>query len=219
MESTDCRNRHSTNGGQRFSDGRTSVTDDELLGRSVSAADDETFDLVEAAGVGRSVLRLKVSFFTGISIGSVHVILHKKLRWRTSVLIECRNTSIQIKKTVALCKKLLKLNEEQGGEFLGRMSRGHSGESFHFHESKAKKSSMQWKCPDSPRSRKFRIKTSAKKVLNLFYWEFQGSIFQWPVKNVRYFCYWTLPFELDARPSHAALKKERRGRITAGVLF
>ena len=116
-----------------------------------------------------------------------------------------------------VCRELLQLYEEQGDHFLDRLVT--QDESWlNFCEPTTKQSSMQWKHPDSPRPRKFLQKPSVNKVLYSFFWDSQGIILQWPVEkgvtiNGQYHA------NLLRDHLHPALKRERRGRITAGVLL
>lgn len=205
---------------QRFRDGRTSVSDDEHPGRPVSASDDESVAFVEQLVLeDRRVTIETLSSTTGISVGSVHAILHKKLKMRKVCAhwVPKHLQPDQKSRRIEVCKELLQLYEEQGDQFLDRIVT--QDESwFHFHEPESKRSSMQWKHPDSPRPRKFRMKPSANKVLYSFFWDSKGVILQWPVEQ-RTTVTGSYHASLLRDHLHPALKRERRGRITAGVLL
>lgn len=205
---------------QRFKDGRQSLGDDEHPGRPVSATDQSMVDHVEQLVLDdRRVTVEEVSDTIGISVGSVHMIIRKKLKMRKVCAhwVPKQLQPDQKARRLEVCQELLDRFRAEGDDFLHRIVT--QDESwFHFSEPESKQSSMQWKHVDSPRPRKFLLKPSANKVLYSFFWDYRGVILQHAVEkgttiNGVYHA------SLLRDQLHPAIKRERRGRVTAGVIL
>ena len=110
-----------------------------------------------------------------VSIGSAHLIVaslgYSKVcaRWVPRQLMEDHKTE-----RVRCCTQLL---EHHHGDptFLERIITGDETWVYHF-EPESKRRSMEWRHPTSPRTKKFKVQTSAGKIMGTVFLDSQGVI-------------------------------------------
>ena len=205
---------------RRFKEGRGVLDDNPRSGRPSTATSEQSVRMVEEIVLSdRRVTVEDVVDITGFSHGSVCAILHDHLKMRKVCAhwVPKLLQPDQRARRLECCQQLLQQFEEEGAEFLDRMVT--QDETWmHYSEPESKLQSMQWRHQDSPRPRKALLKPSLDKVLYSFFWDSQGVILQWAVEQGATVT-GAYHAQLLREALHPALKRERRGRITAGVLL
>lgn len=202
-----------------FKRGRTSTEDASRSGRPREAATPEIIeDVHDMVYNDRRVTVRHVSESLGIAIGTVHNIITEDLgmnkvsaRWVPRMLTEHQKRNRKM-----VCRDLLKRFNDDQGTFIDRIVT--QDETWvHHYDPETKMQSMQWKHPESPAPRKFRVVPSAKKVMASVFWDSGG------VLMVDY-----LPkgqtitgnyYAEELRRLREAIKEKRRGKLTRGVLL
>lgn len=202
-----------------FKQGRESVEDDPRCGGPSTAVNDETVAVVEDLVMENR--RVSVGWLAaqvGISRGSIGTILHDHLalskvsaRWVPRML-----TPEQKATRVATSTHVLDLMSSNMDDFLARIVTQDETWVPHF-DPETKEESKQWKHPDSPPPRKFKVVKSAGKVMVTVFWDAQGVLLvdfleQGHTINGHYYA--DLLHQL-----RTALLEKRRGKVTRGVLL
>ena len=117
---------------------------------------------------------------------------------------------------VDVCQDLLARNEQAAPDFLERIVTGDES-GFLFYDPESKQQSMEWRKPGEPAPTKVRTSQSAMKRMATVFWDSEGILLiQWLPQgrtiNSQYYC----EVLSDLRE---AIKKERRGKLTRGVLL
>ncbi|CAK1591719.1 unnamed protein product [Parnassius mnemosyne] len=166
----------------------------------------------------RKVTIRHVAEVTGISYGSVQRILANELhmkkvsaRWVPRML-----TDEQKKNRVDISRVNLEKFQADQEKFLFRFVTMDETWIHHF-EPETKQQSMIWKRASSPTPKKFKVSSSAGKVIASVFWDAQGIIM---VEYLEKGATITGSYYADQiRRLRKAIKKKRRGKLRAGVLF
>ena len=160
----------------------------------------------------------EVATEVGISEGSVFNILHDHLHLsKVSARWVPRNLQVQDRQQrMQLSSQLLELYRRDPEDFHLRLVTGDETWVHHW-DPESKIASMQWKHSDSPPPRKFRIQSSAGKVMASVFWDSKGLLLidYLPIRSTITGAYYSDPM-VNLRQ---AIKTKRRGMLTRGVLL
>lgn len=204
---------------KEFKLGRTSTEDEHREGRpSTSLTEDNVKKVEDVVLADRRVTIRHVAEVTGISYGSVQRILANELhmkkvsaRWVPRML-----TDEQKKNRVDISRVNLEKFQADQENFLFRFVTMDETWIHHF-DPETKQQSMTWKRASSPTPKKFKVSSSAGKVMASVFWDAQGIIM---VEYLEKGATITGSYYADQiRRLREAIKEKRRGKLRAGVLF
>lgn len=204
---------------KEFKLGRTSTEDEHREGRpSTSSTEDNVKKVEDVVLADRRVTIRHVAEVTGISYGSVQRILVNELhmkkvsaRWVPKML-----NDEQKKKRVDISKANLEKFQADQEFFLSRFVTMDETWIHHF-DPETKQQSMTWKRASSPTPKKFKVSSSAGKVMASVFWDAKGIIM---VEYLEKGATITGSYYADQiRRLRKAIKEKRRGKLRAGVLF
>ena len=197
---------------------RTSSEDEARSGRPLDATDVEMCKKVR--DLVYSVRRIQVKEIaqtSGISHGSVSIILHDRLGMRklTARWVPKSLSDEQMATRASVCSALLK-SFRPIDDFLLRLVT--VNETWvHYYEPENKAQSRQWAGPWSPRPKKFKTRPSAGKVMATVFWDAKGVImldFLPKRSTITGMYYANLLDQL-----RTAIREKRRGKLSKGVLL
>ncbi|XP_073399608.1 histone-lysine N-methyltransferase SETMAR-like [Dendrobates tinctorius] len=204
---------------KEFKLGRTSTEDEHREGRPSTSLNEENVKKVEEVVLAdRRVTIRHVAEVTGISYGSIQRILAKELhmkkvsaRWVPKML-----TDEQKKKRVDISIANLKKFQADKEHFLSRFLTMDETWIHHF-DPETKQQSMTWKRADEPTPKKFKVSSSAGKVMASVFLDAEGIImvdyFEKGATITGSYC------AEQIRRLREAIKEKRRDKLRAGVLF
>jgi [histone H3]-lysine36 N-dimethyltransferase SETMAR len=202
-----------------FKRGRQSIEDDPRTGRPATAQNEETIDKVQNIVMeDRRIAIEQLADILKISSGSVHTILHDQLRlskvsarWVPRML-----TDVHKQARLNICQQLLDRCADDEDGFFDRIVTG--DETWvHYFDPETKRASMEWKHPESPPPRKFKVKSSAGKLLLSVFWDARGVLlidFLEQGHTITGQYYSNLLVKLRGN-----IKSQRRGMLRRGVLL
>ncbi|CAK1592430.1 unnamed protein product [Parnassius mnemosyne] len=204
---------------KEFKLGRTSTEDKHREGRpSTSLTEDNVKKVEDVVLADRRVTIRHVAEVTGISYGSVQRILANELhmkkvsaRWVPRML-----TDEQKKNRVDISRVNLEKYQADQENFLFRFVTMDETWIQHFNP-ETKQQSMTWKRASSPTPKKFKVSSSAAKVMASVFWDAQCIIMVEYLENGA-----TITgsyYAEQIRRLREAFKEKRRGKLRAGVLF
>ena len=126
----------------------------------------------------------EISSSSGISVGSVHKILHNKLKYRKKV---CRwvphhlNEDLKTAR-VDVCRNLITRYSSEGKRFIDRIITGDETWVYHYLP-ESKESSKQWVESGSSPPKKLQCERSTKKVMLVCFWDSDGLLVKHLVKE------------------------------------
>lgn len=162
---------------KRFSGGRDSIKDDVRSGRPTTATNEAIAQRV------RNVVRddrrktiKEIAAEVGISVGSVHNVLHKHLNMHyVSQKLVPKMLSAEQKETrMTLAGDMISMADEDG-DFLNKIIAGDETWCY-LYDPVPKRQSSEWKSKTSPRKQKFPRDTSKGKVMLEVFFDSQGLI-------------------------------------------
>ncbi|XP_045453244.1 histone-lysine N-methyltransferase SETMAR-like [Melitaea cinxia] len=204
---------------KEFKLGRTSTEDEHREGRpSTSLTEDNVKKVEDVVLADRRVTIRYEAEVTGISYGSVQRILANELhmkkvsaRWVPRML-----TDEQKKNRIDISRVNLQKFQADQENFLFRFVTMDKTWILHF-DPETKQQSMTWKRASSPTPKKFKVSSSAEKVMVSVFWDAQGIIM---VEYLEKGATITGSYYADQiRRLREAIKEKRRGKLRAGVLF
>lgn len=204
---------------QMFSSGRETLVDVKRSGRHVVATNNEVIEKIDALiRTDRRVSITDIASHTGISRGSVHMVVHDHLKFRK---VSARWVPRQLKQEQRAVRMIMSLDNlqrynEEGGEMLSRIVTGDETWVHHY-QPESKQASMQWKHKDSPTPTKFKVVPSAGKVMATVFWDMKGVLlveFHEHGTTVTAASYSSLLGRLKI-----AIRNKRPGLLTRGVLL
>ncbi|XP_067005625.2 protein GVQW3-like [Anabrus simplex] len=150
---------------RQFNEGRTSCDNKPKQPRACTSRSDDMIEKVERLVLGdRRMTVEQIASSVGISVGSVHTILHddQKMRKVSSRWVPRMLTDDHKAARVACCQAMLTRNDSMNGTFF--LSIVTMDETWMpFFNPEPKRQSAQWKHTDSPPPKKFRVTASAEK--------------------------------------------------------
>lgn len=202
-----------------FQEGRTSVEDDQRSGRPVEAASPEKVQEVERLlAEDRRQTCKDLAEKSGISVGSIHTILHRDLdkqkkfsKWVPRLL-----TADQRNVRATMSRSHLR-RSRRDPNFLERIVAGDETWVYSW-DPETKMQSAEWRSPGSPRPQKAIRKQTSLKVMHIMFFDVHGVILNWAVPpgtrvNGAYY-QWVIREKL--RP---AIRKKRRQLFENGVIL
>lgn len=202
-----------------FKSGRESAEDLLRSGRPTTATSSENVACVEALLMEDQRITVdQLALAVGISIGSVHGILHDHLgmgkvsaRWVPKLLSKENK-----KQRVVDCKKLLAIYNKDSEDFFTQIVTGDESW-FHYYEPESKEQSKQWKHPDSPPPKKAKAQQSAGKRMATVFWDCEGILLiEWLPEGKAINSDYYIEVLKKLRE---AVKSKRRGKLTRHVLL
>lgn len=202
-----------------FKRGRQSIEDDPRSGRPATSQNEENIDKIEKIVMeDRRITIDQLADILKISSGSIHSILHDQLRlskvsarWVPRMLTDAHKQS-----RLNICQQLLDRCADDEDGFFGQIVTG--DESWvHYYDPETKRDSMEWKHPESPPPRKFKVKPSAGKLLLSVFWDARGVLlidFLEHGRTITGQYYSNLLMKLREN-----IKSQRRGMLSRGVLL
>lgn len=204
---------------KEFKLGRTSTEDEHREGRpSTSFTGDNVKKIEDIVMADRRVTIRHVAEMTGISYGSVQRILTNELHMKKVSARWVPRMLTDEQKEKRLCISRVNLEKFQANKeiFLSRFVTMDETWVHHF-DPETKKQSMSWKRASSPTPKKFKVSSSAGKVMASVFWDAEGIIMvEYLEKGA------TITGSYYAgqiRRLREAIKEKRRGKLRAGVLF
>jgi len=204
---------------REFKLGRLATEDEHCSGRPSTSTTDENVAVVEKlVSADRRVTIRHLVEVTGISYGSIHNILKMKLGMtKVSARWVPRKLTDDHKKTrYNISKQNLDIFQADTDKFLVRFVTMDECWIHHF-DPETKQQSMTWKRPSSPTPRKFKMSSSAGKVMASVFWDAEGIIMIDYLEHGK-----TITGQLYAeqiRKLRQAIKEKRRGKLAQKVLF
>lgn len=204
---------------KEFKLGRTSTEDEHREGRPSTSLTEENVKKVEEVVLeDRRVTIRHVAEVTGLSYGSIQRILANELhmrkvsaRWVPKML-----NDEQKKKRVDMSRANLEKFQADKDNFLSRFVTMDETWIHHF-DPETKQQSMTWKRSDEPTPKKFKVSSSAGKVMASVFWDAEGIIM---VDYLQKGATITGSYYAEQiRRLREAIKEKRRGKLRAGVLF
>ncbi|XP_073527124.1 histone-lysine N-methyltransferase SETMAR-like [Phyllobates terribilis] len=204
---------------KEFKQGRTSTEDEHREGRpSTSLNEENVIKVEEVVLADRRVTIRHVAEVTGISYGSIQRILAKELHMRnvSAHWVPKMLTDEQKKKRVDISIANLEKFQADKENFLSRFLTMDETWIHHF-DPKTKQQSMTWKRANEPTPKKFKVSSSAAKVMASIFWDAEGIIM---VDYLEKGATITGSYYAEQiRRLREAIKEKRRGKLRAGVLF
>lgn len=204
---------------REFDNGRTDITDEHRSGRPSTSASDQNICQVE--GMIREDRRITLSHIAevlNISYGSVHRIVHNTLGYRKVCAhwVPRNLTETDKNRRMGISLNHLTRYHQEGSSFLYRIITGDETP-VPLWTPESKRSSMMWKHPSSPPSKKFKTVTCARKTMATVFWDHLGVIhleFLPPGTTItaRTYCQ-----TLDRL--REAIRRKRPGALREGVLL
>lgn len=204
---------------KEFKLGRTSTEDEHREGRpSTSLTEDNVKKVEDVVLADRRVTIRHIVEVTGISYGSIQRILTNELhmkkvsaRWVPRML-----TDEHKKNRVDISRVNLEKFQADQDSFLSRFVTMDETWVHHF-DPETKQQSMTWKRASSPTPKKFKVSSSAGKVMASVFWDAKGIIM---VEYLEKGATISGSYYADQiRRLREAIKEKRRGKLRAGVLF
>ncbi|XP_045451016.1 histone-lysine N-methyltransferase SETMAR-like [Melitaea cinxia] len=205
---------------KEFKLGRTTTEDEHRAGRpSTSLTEDNVKKVKDVVLADQRVTIRHAAEVTGISYGSVQRILANELhlkkvsaRWVPRML-----TDEQKKNRVDISRVNLEKFQADQENFLSRFVTMDETWIHHF-DPETKQQSMTWKRASSPTPKKFKVSSSAGKVMASVFWDAQGIIM---VEYLEKGATITSSYYADQIRDQLreAIKEKRRGKLRTGVLF
>ncbi|XP_053378604.1 uncharacterized protein LOC128548188 [Mercenaria mercenaria] len=204
--------------------GQQNLNVDEALWRMTQSRSGQPVDAISkeiVEGLVMKYRRIKVDELArecGISYGSVCIIIHEHLGMsKISARWVPRNLNMQDRQqSLESCRELLEIYNANPEDFHTRLVTGDETWIHHW-DPDTKKESMQWKCPGSTPTKKFRTRPSAGKVMATVFWDLKGVILI-NVKPAGSAIIGSYYADL-INQLRAAIKENRRGKLAAGVLL
>lgn len=163
---------------RQFNEGRTSCDNKPKQSRPRTSRSDDMIERVERVVLGdRRMTVEQIASSVGISVGSVHTILHDDLKMRkvSSRWVPRMLTDDHKAARVACCQAMLTRNEGMNGTFFSSIVT--MDETWMpFFNPETKRQSAQWKHTDSPPPKKFRVSASVEKMMVAMFWDSDGVI-------------------------------------------
>lgn len=204
---------------KEFKLGRTSTEDEHREGRPSTSLTAENVKKVEDIVLAdRRVTIRHVAEVTGISYGSVQRIFANELEMRkvSARWVPRMLTDEQKKKRVDISRANLEKFQADQEKFLSRFVTMDETWIHHF-DPETKQQSMTWKRASSPTPKKFKVTSSAGKVMASVFWDAEGIIM---VEYLEKGATITGSYYADQiRRLREAIKEKRRGKLRVGVLF
>ena len=202
-----------------FKRGRKDLNDEPRPGRPVSQSTAENVDKVHQLVLENRKISIEcIVQETGLSTGTVHTILHEHLsmskvcaRWVPKMLTpDMKATRVN---TSSVLLSRYNVNPEN---FLSRVVTGDETWVYYY-DPPSKFESMEWKHAGSPRTKKFKVSRTTKKVMATVFWDTDGVIHidylpRGTTMNGQYYA------DLLVR-LRESIKEKRRGKIRRGVLL
>ena len=202
-----------------FKRGRKDLNDEPRPGRPVSQSPAENVDKVHQLVLENRKISIEcIVQETGLSTGTVHTILHEHLsmskvcaRWVPKMLTpDMKATRVN---TSSVLLSRYNVNPEN---FLSRVVTGDETWVYYY-DPPSKFESMEWKHAGSPRTKKFKVSRTTKKVMATVFWDTDGVIHidylpRGTTMNGQYYA------DLLVR-LRESIKEKRRGKIRRGVLL
>ena len=202
-----------------FKRGRKDLNDEPRPGRPVSQSTAENVDKVHQLVLENRKISIEcIVQETGLSTGTVHTILHEHLsmskvcaRWVPKMLTPDMKATRVNRSSVLLSR--YNVNPEN---FLSRVVTGDETWVYYY-DPPSKFESMEWKHAGSPRTKKFKVSRTTKKVMASVFWDTDGVIHinylpRGTTMNGQYYA------DLLVR-LRESIKEKRRGKIRRGVLL
>ena len=162
-----------------FKRGKTSLEDEARSGRPLDATDDEMCKKVrDLVYSDRRIQVEEIAQALGISHGSVSSILHDRLGMRklTARWVPKSLSDEQMATRTSVCSALLKRFRSKDDFLLCLVTVDETW--VHYYEPENKAQSRQWVGPGSLRPKKFKMQSSAGKVMATVFWE-QKALLCW----------------------------------------
>ena len=202
-----------------FKRGRKDLNDEPRPGRPVSQTTAENVDIAHQLVLENRKISIEcIVQETGLSTGTVHTILHEHLsmskvcaRWVPKMLTpDMKATRVN---TSSVLLSRYNVNPEN---FLSRVVTGDETWVYYY-DPPSKFESMEWKHAGSPRTKKFKVSRTTKKVMATVFWDTDGVIHidylpRGTTMNGQYYA------DLLVR-LRESIKEKRRGKIRRGVLL
>ena len=202
-----------------FKRGRKDLNDEPRPGRPVSQSTAENVDKVHQLVLENRKISIEcIVQETGLSTGTVHTILHEQLsmskvcaRWVPKMLTpDMKATRVN---TSSVLLSRYNVNPEN---FLSRVVTGDETWVYYY-DPPSKFESMEWKHAGSPRTKKFKVSRTTKKLMATVFWDTDGVIHidylpRGTTMNGQYYA------DLLVR-LRESIKEKRRGKIRRGVLL
>ena len=202
-----------------FKRGRKDLNDEPRPGRLVSQSTAENVDKVHQLVLENRKISIEcIVQETALSTGTVHTILHEYLsmskvcaRWVPKMLTP--NMKATRVNTSSVLLSRYNVNPEN---FLSRVVTGDETWVYYY-DPPSKFESMEWKHAGSPRTKKFKVSRTTKKVMATVFWDTDGVIHidylpRGTTMNGQYYA------DLLVR-LRESIKEKRRGKIRRGVLL
>lgn len=202
-----------------FRNGRDSLEDDPRSGAPSTSVNSNTVSQVEGLVMrNRQITQREIAEIVQISVGSVATILSDQLnmhkcnaKWVPRIL-----TPEMKEVRVRCCRELLDLFDDPGANFCNRIVTG--DETWvHYYDPPTQHECRIWKRPGSPVPQRPRIANSTGKIMMSVFWDSQGVLlldFLPSGQTINGEYYADLIFKL-----REAIKRKRRGKLTAGPLL
>ena len=202
-----------------FKRGREDINDEPRSGRPISQLTEQNVARVHQVVLeNRKISIDSIAQDVGLSYGTVHTILHEHLnmskvcaRWVPRMLTPDMKAT-RVNTSTAL---LTRYNADPE-RFVSRLVTG--DETWvHYYDPSSKFESMEWKHAGSPRTKKFKVVRSTKKLMATVFWDAEGVIHidylpRGTTMNMAYYA--NLLVEL-----RESIKQKRRGKLRRGVLL
>lgn len=204
---------------KEFNLGRTSTKDEQREGRpAVVRTEDNVKKIEDLVLTDRRVTIRHLNEITGISYGSIQRILTEELhmnkvsaRWVPRML-----TDNQKKIRYEMSSVNLEKFRSDPETFLRRFVTVDESWIHHF-DPETKQQSMTWKRPSSPTPKKFKVSSSAGKVMASVFWDAEGVIM---IDYLQKGATITGSYYAEQiQRLREAIKEKRRGKLSAVVLF
>ncbi|KAM3914022.1 histone-lysine N-methyltransferase SETMAR-like [Leptodactylus fuscus] len=203
---------------KEFKLGRTSTEDEHREGCPSTSLTEDNVKKVEVVLADKRVTIRHVARVTGISYGSIQRILTNELHMRkvSARWVPRMLTDEQKKKRVDISRANLKKFQADQENFLSRFVTMDKTWIHHF-DPETKQQSITWKRGNEPTLKKFKVSSSAGKVMVSVFWDAEGIIM---VDYLEKGATITGSYYAEQiRRLQEAIKEKRRGKLWAGVLF
>lgn len=204
---------------KEFNLGRTSTKDEPREGRpSIGLTEGNIKKIPDLVLGDRRMTIWHLVELTGLSYGSIQRILTDELHMKkvSASWVPRMLTNEQKEIRCQVSKANLEKYQADPDNFLRRFVTMDESWIHHF-DPETKQQSMTWKRPSSPTPKKFKVTSSAGKVVASVFWDAEGIIkIEYLEKGATITGSY---YAKQIKRLREAIKEKRRGKLRAGVLF
>ena len=201
----------------RFNSGQSSIADEPRSGRPTVITKQVTDQVLSLVLENRRVDYDTLCRVTGLSYGTMHVILHEKLqlRKRSARWVPHHLDTEHLERRLEICQSLIERYRRGGRRFLAKILTCDETWVYHY-DPETKAQSKEWRFPAEPSPTKYKRERTTKKVMCITFWDSRGVILNHMVPhghtvNARY--YQTV-LEKEVKPALFIKRPDRKPEQT-----